>query len=58
MTIREAINLFSGARVTHPTVPVMKLQRALLVILSAARREAERQEKWVREINESEEEPL
>ena len=56
MTIREALNLFSGANVTHPAVPPMKLQKALLVILSAARREADRQERLLAEINKDTEE--
>jgi hypothetical protein len=56
MTIREALNLFSGANVTHPAVPPMKLQKALLVILSAARREAERQEQFLDEVNKDTEE--
>lgn len=56
MTIREALEIFSGANVTHPTVPPRKLQRALIVILSAARREADRQDKEITEINNNTEE--
>lgn len=44
MRIREALKVFSGAQVSHPNVPAMQLQRALLVILGAARRQAELQE--------------
>lgn len=44
MRIREALKVFSGAQVSHPNVPAMRLQRALLVILGAARRQAELQE--------------
>lgn len=56
MTIREALEIFSGANVTHPTVPLRKLQRALIVILTAARREADRQDKEITEINNNTEE--
>lgn len=51
MRISEALQLFSGANVSHPTVPPMKLQRVLLTIMSAARRKSERQEKEIKEIN-------
>lgn len=55
MRVREALELFSGANVTHPTVPMFKLQKALIVILSAARREADRQDKFLAKINGEEE---
>lgn len=54
MKISEALQMFSGAKVSHPTVPPMKLQGILLTILSAARREGERQERELKEINEEE----
>jgi len=51
MRVREALEIFSGANVTHPTVPLFKLQNALMVILSAARREADRQDMFIVEVN-------
>ena len=51
MKVREALEIFSGANVTHPDVPMFKLQKALLVILSAARREADRQDRFIEEVN-------
>jgi hypothetical protein len=51
MRVREALEIFSGANVSHPTVPLFKLQKALMVILSAARREADRQDKFIDEVN-------
>jgi hypothetical protein len=51
MRISEALELFSGANVSHPMVPLLKLQRALMVILSAAQRESARQEQEIKEIN-------
>lgn len=51
MRVREALEIFSGANVSHPTVPLFKLQKALMVILSAARREADRQDMFIDEVN-------
>lgn len=51
MRIREALDLFSGANVSHPNVPDFKLQKALMIILSAARREADRQDRLIDEVN-------
>ena len=51
MTIREALDTFSGAKVTHPDVPIFKLQKALCIILGAARREADRQDSFLSEVN-------
>lgn len=38
MTIQEAIDAISGAEIRSSTVPVRKLQRAILTIMSAAKR--------------------
>ena len=51
MRIREALELLSGANVSHPDVPDFKLQKALVIILSAARRESERQDRLIDEVN-------
>lgn len=56
MRIREALKVFSGATVSHPAVPARKLQSALLTILSAARRQADEQDRLIEEINNESEE--